>query len=141
MRSFDDPNVKAVFDAYPADLRADLLRLRELIFDTASETEGVGGLIETLKWGQPAYLPAKPRTGSTIRIDALKDQPDRYAMFFHCQTRLVDTFRELYRDQFVFQGNRALLFSHGDPIRVDALRHCIALSLTYHLKPKGRRSL
>ena len=136
-RSFDDPRVKAVFDAYPDGLRADLLRLRELIFDTASETDGVGRLVETLKWGQPAYLPARPRTGSTVRIDVLKDQPDRYAMFFHCQTTLIDTFRELYRDQFVFHGNRALLFSHGDPVPLGALGHCIALSLTYHLNPKG----
>lgn len=133
-RSFNDPNVKAVFDSYPPGLRADLLRLREMIFDTASETDGVGRLVETLKWGQPAYLPAGRKIGSTIRIDILKDQPGRYAMFFHCQTPLVDTFRELYRDQFVFQGNRALLFSHGDPLPLDALGHCVALSLTYHLR-------
>lgn len=133
---FDDPNVEAVFDAYPRKLRADLLLLRDLIFDSASELEPVGALVETLKWGQPSYLPLKPKTGSTIRIDHLKREPDGYAMFFNCRTTLVDTFRELYRDHFAFQGNRAILFSHGDPIPRDALRHCIALSLTYHLNSK-----
>lgn len=134
LHPFGDPDVKAIFDAYPYGLRADLLQLRELIFDTACETEGVGSLVETTKWGQPAYLPSLPKIGSTIRIDALKNQPDHYAMFFHCQTRLINTFQEFYPGDFVFQGNRALLFRHGQPVALDALRHCIALSLTYHLK-------
>ena len=134
IRTFDDPDVKAVFDSYPSRLRGDLLRLRALILNTAAETEGVGPVCETLKWGQPAYLPLTPRTGSTIRIDALKRQPDRYAMFFHCQTNLVPTFRELYRDQLEFEGNRAIRFSRDAPLPQDVLRHCIALALTYHKK-------
>ncbi len=135
-RPFDDPAVEAVFDAYPDAPRRDLLRLRALIFDTAAQIEGIGPLIETLKWGQPAYLPSRPRTGTTIRINALKDDPGRYGMFFHCQTTLVGTFRELYRDQLVCQGNRAILFSHGAAIPRDALKHCIALALTYHATPE-----
>ena len=135
-RPFDNPEVEAVFRAYPRQVRLDLLRLRALIFDTAARIEGIGPLIETLKWGQPAYLPSRPRTGTTIRIDALKDDPGRYGMFFHCQTTLVDTFRELYRDQFFCQGNRAILFSHGTAIPSHALKHCIALALTYHAKPE-----
>ncbi len=137
LRAFDDQHVKAIFDAYPNALRADLLQLRELIFDTADNTEGVGELVETTKWGQPAYLPVPPKTGSTIRIDVVKNQPNRYAMFFHCQTRLIATFRELYCDQFVFQENRAILFNRGEPIAQEPLRHCIALSLTYHSKLRG----
>ena len=135
-RPFDDPDVEAVFDAYPRRLRTDLSRLRDLIFDTASGIDHIGPLVETLKWGQPSYAPLTPRTGSAVRIDALKSDPDGYAMFFNCQTRLIDTFRELYPDQFTFQGNRALVFAHGDPLPRDALKHCIALSLTYHLRPK-----
>ena len=88
---FSDPNVRSVFEAYPPKLRKDLLQLRGLIFETASGLEPVD-LVETLKWGQPAYLPAKPRTGSTVRIDALKNDPSRYGMFFHCQTTLVDIY-------------------------------------------------
>ena len=53
-------------------------------------------------------------------------------MFFHCGTKLVDTFRELYRDDFNFEGNRAIIFHEDDTIAMDALRHCIALPLTYH---------
>ncbi len=92
-RPFESERVKAAFDAYPTRLRAGLLGLRQLIFATARETEAVGTLVETLKWGQPAYLPSKPRIGTTVSIDALKSSEPKYAMFFHCQTTLVATFR------------------------------------------------
>lgn len=125
--------MKAAFDAYPAETRRRLLQLRALIFETAADVRQVGTLIETLKWGQPAYLPEKPRIGSTIRIDALGDRQTGYAMYFHCQTTLVASFRQLYPKLFDFQGDRALLFT-GHEVPRDALKHCIALALTYHLK-------
>jgi hypothetical protein len=53
-------------------------------------------------------------------------------MYVHCQTKLVDTFKELYRDVFKFEGNRAIVFDEDDEIPVDELKHCIFLSLTYH---------
>ena len=37
-------------------MRKKLLHLRQIILDTASETEGVNELEETLKWGEPSYL-------------------------------------------------------------------------------------
>jgi len=43
-----------VFNTYPNGIKKKLLLLRQLILDTASETEGVGDLEETLKWGQPS---------------------------------------------------------------------------------------
>lgn len=129
---FSDGQVDAVFAGYAEPVRARLLALRELIFDTAAETDGVGQLVETLKWGQPAYLTERPRTGSTLRIDALKGTDTGYAMFVHCQTTLVSTYREIYPDTFRFDGNRALLFSADTPVPEDPLKHCIALALTYH---------
>ena len=137
-RIFEDAAVEAVFAAYPAGLRADLLGLRELIFATARQTKGVGGLVETLKWGQPSYRPAKPRIGTTVRIDALKSAEPGYAMYFHCQTTLVTTFRELYGDQMAFQGDRAIVFAPGHKVPRATLSHCIALALTYHLDLRQR---
>jgi hypothetical protein len=137
-RPFDDPRVKALFDTFPRTLRADVLTLRDLIFDTASRTDGVGALTETLKWGQPAYLPRKPRTGSTIRIGALSGQGGRYAMFVHCQTTLVSDFRLLYEGQLAFEGNRAIALVHGEALPRAPLQHCIALALTYHARPRRR---
>ena len=91
-----DPAVDAVFAAYPRAVKAKLLALRRLIFDTAKITSGVGALEETLKWGQPSYLTPETKSGSTIRIDQVKSDTDQVAIYFHCQTNLVETFRELY---------------------------------------------
>jgi hypothetical protein len=126
-----DPAVAAVFEAYPAPIRAKLLALRRLILDTAHATEGVGVLEEALKWGQVSYL-TKSRSGSTIRIDRVKSSPGHYAIYFHCQTNLVTTFRELY-PELSFGGNRSILLEARDKLPKAALRHCLALALTYHL--------
>lgn len=131
-RQFGDPQVAAAFRAYPPGIAEKLRALRRLIFDGASRTDGVGELEETLRWGQPSYLTTSPRSGSTIRIDRVKAEPGRYAMYFHCRTSLVDTFRRLYPRTFTYDGNRAILFDEHDRIPAQALRHCIALALTYH---------
>lgn len=133
-----DPGVAKVFDACPEDLRADLLALRELVFEAALETPSIGPLVETLKWGEPAYLPARPKTGTTVRINRLKGASGRTAVFFHCQTTLVSTFRELYPDRFEFDGNRAIILRSGRCLPRRELKHCIALALTYHLTPAAR---
>ena len=137
-RSFSDPAVAKVFAAYPPALRRALLTLRGLILEVADAQRGKGGLIETLKWGQPAYLPVKPRTGTTVRIDAVKSDSDRYAAYFHCQTTLIDSFRELYPDELTVEGDRALLFERGRELPKTALKHCIGLALTYHAR-RARR--
>lgn len=137
MAAISAPKVRAVFDAYPARLRGPLLKLREIILKTAAETPGVGKLTETLKWGEPAYLRAQPNIGTTVRINAVKGSADRYAALFHCQTTLLPTFREMYPDAFVFEGNRALIFTAGKAVPVRPFKHCVALALTYHAR--GRR--
>jgi hypothetical protein len=113
-----------------------LLALRRLILDTEKVTAGVGGLQETLKWGQPSYLTTETRSGSTIRIDQVKSAANRYAIYFHCQTNLVETFRELYPTELSFSGNRSILLNAEDELPQLALRHCVALALTYHLNKR-----
>jgi Domain of unknown function (DU1801) len=136
-----DPAVDAVFKAYPKAIRTKLLALRRLILDTAKSTRGVGRLEETLKWGQPSYLTPETKSGSTIRIDQVKTAANQYAVYFHCQTALVATFRELYPEDFSYGGNRSILLNAEDTIPEPALRHCLALALTYHLnKRKAARS-
>lgn len=135
--TFDDVSVRSVFEAYPVTVRTSLLRLRDLILETAAATEGVGPLEETLKWGQPSYLTPKTKSGSTIRIDQVKGEAGRYALYCHCQTSLIENFRALYPEDFRFEGNRALLFDAENPPPEDALRHCIALALTYHARKKA----
>lgn len=127
---FANDEVAAVFDRYPARVRRKMLRLRQLIFETAAATEGVGELTEALRWGEPAYLTLRPKSGTTIRIDT--KTPDTFAIFVHCQTDLVATYRKLYPDELSFSDNRAIVFGIDDELPEGPLRHCIALALTYH---------
>ncbi|MEI6204274.1 MAG: DUF1801 domain-containing protein [Enhydrobacter sp.] len=133
MKRFADPAVAAVFGAYPANLRRQLMTLRELVFQTAARTKGVGALSEALKWGQPSYLTTETGSGTTVRIDCLR-KGDGYAIYFHCQSGLVGQFMELYPDTFRYEGKRAIVFDARDKVPVKALRHCIGLALTHHLR-------
>ncbi|HEY3679452.1 MAG TPA: DUF1801 domain-containing protein [Bradyrhizobium sp.] len=130
---FADPAVAAAFEAYPKPLKTKLLALRRLILATAKATKGVGAVEETLKWGQPSYLTSETKSGSTIRIDQVKSATNQYAVYFHCQTNLIETFRELYPDEFNFGGHRCIILNADDDVPKPALRHCVALALTYHL--------
>lgn len=135
MKRFADKAVAGVFENYPAGLRRKLMALRDLIFKVAAETDGVGKLTETLKWGQPSYLTQESRSGSTVRIDRLKGG-DGCAIYFHCQSGLVDRFREIYPDTFRYEGKRAIVLDERDRLPVRALRHCIGLALTHHRRAK-----
>ena len=134
-----DPGVRTAFENYPEEIRDRLLALRRLILETAAQTQGVGDLEETLKWGQPSYLTSATKAGSTIRIDRTRSEAGHYAMYFHCQTNLISTFREVYPDTFTYEGNRSILFEPEGDIPEAELRHCISMALTYHLRKKQNR--
>lgn len=134
-----NPSVAEVLETYPPDVRPMLLALRQLIYETADSTEGVGPITETLKWGEPAYLTEESKSGTTIRIAWKAKAPKQYAMYFHCQTHLVDTFRALFPDEFKFDGNRAIVFAQSDAVPSKPLSHCIAMALTYHRKKASAR--
>ncbi len=132
--------IEAVFERYPDPVKARLLALRSLVLDTAASTEGVGELEETLRWGQPTYLTTRSKSGTMIRIDRVKSAPNRYGLFVHCQTSLVETFKDQYPGEFVYDGNRGLLFEADEKLPMAALRHCIRLALTYRLRKRRSKS-
>lgn len=57
-------------------------------------------------------------------------------MYFHCQTTLVDSFKEMYRGEFEFGGNRSIIFREENNVPVKEVCHCISMALTYHLNKK-----
>jgi hypothetical protein len=124
-----NPDVKAVFNNYPDGIREKLLNLRTIIIETASTTDGINHLEETLKWGEPSYL---VKYGSTIRIDWKPKHPDRYAIYFKCTSALVPAFRTVYKGRLTFEGNRAILFKMEDTLPVLELQNCIRAALRYH---------
>ena len=123
------PSVKLVFDKYPEEVRTQLIRLRELVLESARELDGISKLEETLKWGEPSYLVKKV---STIRMDWKPKAPDQYAMYFKCTSRLVETFKTVYGDLFDYEGTRAIVFKQNEKIPVQELKQCIKAALRYH---------
>jgi len=125
-------DVAEVFSAIPDLPRAKLLRLRALIFKSAAMLPQIGQLEETLKWGEPSYL-TKSKSGTTIRIHWKEQRPEYCALYVHCQTNLVELFRDRFGLDFEFEGNRAVLFPVKGRFPSAALRACIEMALTYHL--------
>ena len=125
--------VKQKFKSYPDHIRPKMESFRNLIYKVAKTTDSVGEIKETLKWGEPAYLTTKPKSGTTIRIDWKPKSPDQIAMYVNCQTSLISTFRTLFADDLKFEGNRAIVFPVKKPIPKKQLTVCIIMALRYHL--------
>lgn len=123
------PKVDNVFANYPDTVRDKMNFLRELVIETAEETEGLKDLEETLKWGEPSFV---TKQGSTLRMDWKEKTPNQYAMYFQCTSRLVETFRLVFGNKFQFEGNRAIVFQLKENIPVMELKECIKASLRYH---------
>lgn len=124
-----DPRVNEVFANYPDFVRDKMQYLRELVIETAEETEGVTKLEETLKWGEPSFV---TKNGSTLRMDWKEKTPDQYAMYFQCTSRLVNTFRLVFDHKFRYEGKRAIVFQLNQKIPELELKECIKASLIYH---------
>ena len=109
-----------------------LKELRALILEVQAADPEIGELSEVLRWGQLSYLTEQTGSGSMIRLGQSKS--GKPAMFFHCGTTLIETFRAQYTHLFEFEGNRALLVSEPiNDISVE-LKHCIHQALTYKLR-------
>lgn len=126
------PNVEKAFAGYPPAVRRQFMQLRALIFKTAAELQTVGQVTETLKWGEPAYLTEESKSGSTIRFNWKPAEPDRLAICFNCQSRLVGYFRERFPHQFDYEGNRAVVVSLKESVPTAELSECLASALQYH---------
>nr|WP_295888840.1 DUF1801 domain-containing protein [uncultured Devosia sp.] len=126
-----DPDVAAVLDAYPAPLRERLMGLRALIAETAAATDGVGPLEETLKWGEVSYLTSASGSGTTVRIGRDK-RSGKPGIYVNCKTDLLSRYRALYPDGFGYDGDRGVIL--GEAPDEAALKHMIALALTYHAR-------
>lgn len=134
--------IAAALSRHPAMVRSRLLRIRDLVFAVAAETEGVAPLTETLKWGEPAYLTEASGSGTTIRLGVSRMAPGDCAVFVNCRTTLVETFRSHFAADFAFEGNRGLIIAAARPLPEAPLALCLRAALTYHgcrARPLERR--
>ena len=121
-------DVKKKFESIPENIRLPLLSIRQAIFDIV-ESDKIGDIEETLKWGEPSYL---VKGGSTVRINRQSKSSQKFAVYFHCQTTLIETFKEIHGDLFTYEGNRAIVFNVSDELPMKALKHCLSMALRYH---------
>ncbi|MDF3124405.1 DUF1801 domain-containing protein [Rheinheimera sp. 1928-s] len=122
------PEIQAKFSSYPPAAQQQLEEVRRLILAVAEEN-ALGVVEESLKWGEPSY---QVKGGSAIRIDWKPKDPDVIKVYFHCQTSLVETFREIYRQEFEYEGKRAIVLPLAAPVSDAPFKHCLQLALKYH---------
>ena len=123
-----NPDIKGKFATYPAEAQRQLKAVRNLIFAVAKEND-LGAVEETLKWGEASYL---VKGGTTIRMDWKPKDPVVIKVYFHCQTKLIETFREIYRNEFEHEGKRAIVIPLDAAIKEGPLGHCLQMALKYH---------
>lgn len=128
--------VAAAYDAYPEKYRNRLLAIRKLILDVANHHPEMGALEETLKWGEPSYLPKKKNIGSTVRLNWRPAYGEKVGLFVMCSTSLISEFKTHYPDELEFEGKRCVWVPLKGALQVEPLKHCIALALTYHLRKR-----
>ena len=127
--------VAEVVETYPGAARQSFDTIRNMIHEEADRLDA-GPMTETLKWSEPAFLTDTPRTGTTIRLAWKPGSPGTLALFVHCQTTLIDTWRDRF-PELGFDGNRALLLPLEDDLPEDALRICISDALIYHRRKRA----
>jgi len=121
--------VAQVIEHYPKPAKTVFNDVREIVMSAAKESGGLENTTETLKWGEPSYL---ADGGSTVRMKWSDKEPDQFSLYFNCNSILVETFKELYQDEFKYDGNRAISFPLKGKIPESALKHCISMSMQYH---------
>lgn len=130
------PPTRPVLDAiekYPGTVRRRFMELRALILQVAEQHDAIGTLVETLKWGEPAWLP-RSKSGTTVRIAWKPKSPEIIGLYVSCNTTLMDDWRAQYDPLLRFDGRRAILLPIRDVLPTDVLRDCVMQALTYHLK-------
>ncbi|WP_406646991.1 DUF1801 domain-containing protein [Aliisedimentitalea scapharcae] len=128
---FSSDLVQAVFDSSEPEAREGMLALRQLIFETAANLPKVGPVTEALRWGQPSYITEQTKSGTPIRLGVPKT--GGFALFVHCQSRVIPEFQQKFPAWDRVEGTRAVLFSKAADI--ESLRHgwLVERALTYKL--------
>jgi len=128
------PNTIAhVIGNYSEPAKEAFAKLRNILLEEA-KLHHLGDIEESLKWGEPSF---KSKHGSPVRIHWRDKDPEIISIYVNCQSKLLDTYRQLYPDTFVYMGNRELQVQLAKPLAETALRHCFNIAMNYHkLKDK-----
>lgn len=130
-KNFKNKDITDIFEGFSSNIRRNLLRIRDIIYEEALSNSCVDELEESLKWGQPSYV-SKNKAGTPIRLGLEKKSPGTFGLYVNCSTNLIETVRHMYGDKLTYDGNRGVLLVENDPLPEEELRHIINLALTYH---------
>lgn len=125
------PDLLNTFALWPDAAQSHALTIRTTCWQVA-EAAQTGPLSESLKWGQPAWRPIRPRTGSTLRLSWNAATPDRLDLFVDCKTDLAARITERFPDAFDSDERRRLSVATDRALPMEALRHLAQLTFTYH---------
>ena len=103
--------------------------LATIIINVGQALPPIEGLIDTYKWDQRAFLPKKPRIGTTVRVGQASDS--QVAIYVHCQTTLIDSFRSRF-PELTYEGNRAIVFDVNKKLPKAEISECVEAALLYH---------
>lgn len=126
-----DTALNNVIATWSAPATAMAQACRAVFLDVAQEAD-VGPLEESLKWGQPAWRPTKPRMGSTLRMDWDAGAPGQLALFVDCKTDLAARMRDLYPDLPGNDGQRRIVIDLDAPLPEQAVAHLAEMTFGYH---------
>ena len=126
------PDVLTCLRSWPEEARDAFQTCRTTFHDVAEEAQ-LGALDESLKWGQPAWRPRRPRTGTTLRMSWDPATPGYLQVFVGCKTDLAARMQHLYPDLPVNDGRRQMAVDLAAPLPGQALRHLAEMTFAYHL--------
>ena len=125
------PSLTNVFESWSPSAQKTAQLCRDLFVDAAVRLD-TGPLEESLKWGQPAWRPRRPRTGSTLRMGWDAAAPDELALFVDCKTDLAARMREVYPALTSNDGRRRIGVSLSTPLPEQAIAHLAEMTFSYH---------
>lgn len=132
---FESKDVHAYFIKQSKQVKEAMLYLRNLIYSVSRHSDLIGEIEETLKWGEPSYINGLPRTGTTLRLAPTGNSEHELGLFVHCQTSLIDSFKEMH-PTLDYQGNRCLLLDINNLPDQTIIEHFVFLAMTYHYQKR-----
>lgn len=111
------------------------------LFHGVAEARAIGPLEESLKWGQPAWRPVRPRTGSTLRLGWSEGQPDRLSLFVDCKTDLALRLKVTHPDLPFNDERRHIAVSLDTPLPEEAVIRLAEMTFCYHLRQQTAPTL
>jgi len=62
------------------------------------------------------------------------------AVYFNCQTTIINDIKQRYADKFTCKDNRVLLLPVKQPVPAEELSECMNIALKYHVNKKARKA-